>query len=273
VSATLVIEASRGWSPLRLKELWAYRELIYFLAWRDVKVRYKQTALGILWAVFQPFMTMVVFRVFFGALAGIPSDGLPYPLFALAALVPWMFFSNAVGTAAGSLLGNATLLTRVYFPRLAIPIAGIAAAAVDLVCTLGVFALVAGYFRHAPGASLFLLPCVVVVAAVVALGVGIWLAALTARFRDVRYLIPFFLQLWLFATPVAYPSSLVPARWQTLYALNPMVGVIDGFRSVLLGQPDMSFARLAWAAAVGMVVLVTGALVFRRIERTLADSV
>ena len=270
---TLVIEASRGWSPLRLKELWAYRELIYFLAWRDVKVRYKQTVLGIGWAVFQPFMTMVVFSIFFGAFAGIPSDGLPYPLFALGALVPWTFFSNAVGTAAGSLLGNVPLITRVYFPRLAVPIAGVAAASVDLACGLGVFALVAVYFGHAPGAAIVLLPVVVLVAALVALGVGIWLAALTAKFRDVRYLIPFFLQLWLFATPVAYPSTLVPARWQALYALNPMVGVIDGFRAVLLGQPELSAVRLAWAAALGAVVLLSGALVFKRIERTLADSV
>jgi lipopolysaccharide transport system permease protein len=269
----LVIEATRGWVPLRLKELWAYRELVYFLAWRDVKVRYKQTVLGVAWAVLQPLMTMVVFSVVFGAFAKIPSEGLPYPLFTFAALVPWTFFSNALGTAAVSLMSNATLITRVYFPRLAVPLASVGAAALDLLCALAVFALMAAYYGHAPGATVVLLPIVVLLAGMVALGTGLWLAALNTRFRDVRYIIPFFLQLWLFATPVAYPTSLVPARWQTLYALNPMVGVVDGFRSALLGQPAVPVHSLVWAAGVGLVLLVSGVAFFRRIERTLADTV
>ena len=268
----LVIEPTRGWIPLRFDELWAYRELVYFLAWRDVKVRYKQTALGVAWAVLQPFMTMVVFSIFFGALAKMPSDGVPYPLFTFAALVPWTFFSNALSSAAGSLVNNATLISRVYFPRLAVPLAGVAAAAVDLACALAVFAVIAVYFSHAPG-HVVLLPLLVGLAGVVALGAGIWLAALNARFRDVRYVVPYLLQFWLFVTPVAYPTSLVPVPWRTLYALNPMVGVVDGFRSVLLGQPSVPIEHIAWAAIVAVAMLGGGVVYFRRVERTLADVV
>jgi lipopolysaccharide transport system permease protein len=269
----LVIEPARGWVPVRLGELWAYRELVYFLAWRDVKVRYKQTALGVAWAVLQPFMTMVVFSIVFGRLAGIPSDGVPYPLFAFAALVPWAFFSTALTNAAGSLVSNATLISRVYFPRLAIPVSSVAAAAVDLACALGVFALVAAYFERTATPRLLALPLLVAIAGIAALGVGLWLAALQARFRDVRYLIPVVLQLWLFVTPVAYPTSLVPDRWRTLYALNPMVGVVDGFRSALLGHAALPVTSLAWATIVGLALLASGVVFFRRVERTLADTV
>jgi lipopolysaccharide transport system permease protein len=259
--------------PIRFGELWAYRELVFFLAWRDVKVRYKQTVIGVGWAVIQPFMTMVVFSVFFGALARIPSDGLPYPLFAFAALVPWTFFANALTSAANSLVGNSTLISRVYFPRLVVPLAAVISAVVDLGCAALVLGTMMVYFGHVPTAAIFAVPALLALTLATALGAGLWLAGLNARYRDIRYVLPFGLQFWMFVTPVAYPASLVPERWRSLYALNPMVGVIEGFRAAFLGGPAPSAGALAASSLVAAVLVLTGAAYLRRVERTIADSI
>jgi lipopolysaccharide transport system permease protein len=269
----LFLRPPSGWVPLRLSELWSYRELVAFLAWRDIKVRYKQTALGGAWAIIQPLFTMLVFSVFFGRLAKVPSNGLPYPLFALCALIPWQFFATALTQASNSVVAEKQLVTKVYFPRLAVPLSAVLASLVDLVVSFCILLVMMAYYRVMPGPAAFLLPVFVVLAFASALSVSLWLSALNVRYRDFRYTIPFIVQFWLFATPVAYPSSLVPERWRVLYGLNPMAGVVEGFRWALLAGPRPPLDMLGASAAAVAVILVSGLFYFRRTERTFADLV
>jgi lipopolysaccharide transport system permease protein len=269
----VIVEPSRGWAPLRLSDLWEYRELLYFLVWRDLKVRYKQTALGAAWAILQPFLTMVVFSLFFGHLAKVPSDGVPYPVFAYVALVPWTFFANGVTLSANSLVGNANLISKVYFPRLVVPLAAVLSGLVDFALAFAVLVALLLSYGIAPGVQVLLLPLFLLLAIVTALGVGLWLSALNVEFRDVRYAVPFMIQLWLFATPVAYPASLLHEPWRTVYALNPMVGVVEGFRWALLGTSTTVGAPEAVSGLVAICVLAGGVFYFRRLERTFADTV
>lgn len=268
-----VIRPSRGWSPLDLKELWRYRELVYFLTWRDVKVRYKQTALGASWAVIQPVFTMVVFSLFFGRLAGVPSDGLPYPIFSYAALVPWTFFSNGVTQSANSMVSNQNLVRRVYFPRLAIPLASILAGLVDFAIAFVVLIGMMVYYGTALTPQVVWVPLLLLLALVTALGVGLWLSALNVQYRDVRYVTPFLTQAWLFVTPIAYPSSLLSEPWRTIYGLNPMAGVVEGFRWALLGTETAPGAIVFVSSLAALAILVGGAFYFRRMERTFADVI
>ncbi len=270
---TLIIEPSKGWVSLRLKELWEYRELLYFLIWRDIKVRYKQTALGASWAIIQPFMTMVVFSLFFGRLAGIPSDGVPYPVFAYAALLPWLLFSNALTQSGNSLVGSQSLITKVYFPRLVIPIASVLAGVVDFAIAFIVLLGLMLFYGIVPTAAIVTLPLFILLALVSALSVGLWLSALNVMYRDVRYTLPFLTQFWLFATPIAYSSSLIPEQWRALYGLNPMAGVVEGFRWALLGTDDPSWTLMIASASVVVVLLVGGLYYFRRMEKVFADVV
>jgi lipopolysaccharide transport system permease protein len=269
----LRIAPSKGWVSLQLKELYAYRELLYFLIWRDIKVRYKQTALGAAWAIIQPFFTMVVFSLFFGRLAKIQSDGLPYPVFAYAALVPWTFFAQGLSQASDSLVGSANLIRKVYFPRLAIPVGTVVSGMVDFLLAFLVLLLLMLYYGVTPGWHVLWLPLLLVLALVTALGVGLWLSALNVKFRDVKYVVPFVTQFWMFVTPIAYPSSLLPPEWRPVYALNPMVGVVEGFRWALLGTDTAPGPMMAVSAAVALVLLVSGAFVFRRMEKSFADVV
>jgi lipopolysaccharide transport system permease protein len=269
----LRIQPSRGWVALGLAELWEYRELLYFLTWRDVKVRYKQTALGAIWAILQPFLTMVVFSVFFGKLARIPSEGIPYPIFSFAALVPWTFFANGLNMSSASVVGSANMIKKLYFPRLVVPISSVLGGLVDFVLSFAVLVGMMLFFKVTPTRSVMWLPALVVLALVTSLGVGVWLSALNVRFRDVRYTVPFLTQFWLFATPIAYPSSLLPEPWRTLYGLNPMAGVVEGFRWALLGTNTAPGPIIIVSSAAALVVLVSGLYYFRRMERTFADIV
>jgi lipopolysaccharide transport system permease protein len=269
----MVIQPTRGWRALDLREVWRHRELLYFLAWRDVKVRYKQTALGAVWTLLQPLLAMAVFWVVLGHFAGMPSDGVPYPIFALVGLLPWLYFAGAVSSASGSLVANASLVSKVYFPRLIVPLAAVAPGLVDLAIGLLVlFALMAS-FGLFPGVSALLLPLFVLLALVTAFAVGVWLSALDVRYRDIRYTVPFLVQMWLFATPVLYPSSLVPGRFHALYGLNPMAGVVEGFRWALLGRAAPSAAIMAVSALVVTALLLSGLFYFRRVERVFADVI
>lgn len=269
----LRIAPSKGWVSLQLKELYAYRELLYFLIWRDVKVRYKQTALGAAWAIIQPFFTMLVFSLFFGRLAKMQSDGLPYPVFAYAALVPWTFFAQGLSQASDSLVGSANLIRKVYFPRLAIPVGTVAGGVVDFALAFGVLLLLMFYYGVRPGWQIVWLPLLLLLALVTALGVGLWLSALNVKFRDVKYVVPFVTQFWMFLTPIAYPSSLLPEVWRPVYALNPMVGVVEGFRWALLGTDTAPGPMLGVSATVALLLLASGAFVFRRMEKSFADLV
>ena len=266
------IQASSGWS-LDLEELWLYRELIYFLVWRDIKVRYRQTVLGAAWAILQPLLTMAVFALFFGRLARVPSDGIPYPLFSFAGLVPWTFFSNGLTQASNSVVQHANLLTKVYFPRMAIPIATVLSGAPDFLLSFGVLLGMMAYFGVAPTSNVIYLPLFVLLAFVSSLGISLWLAALNVQFRDVRFTLPFITQFWLFATPVAYPSSMLSEPWRTFYGINPMVGVVEGFRWALLGVDTAPSGVVGVSALVAVLLLVSGAYYFRRLERTFADFV
>lgn len=269
----IIIRPSQGWVPLRVRDLWEYRELLYFLVWRDVKVRYKQTVLGAAWAIIQPFLTMVVFSIFFGRLAKVPSDGIPYPLFAYAALVPWTFFANGLSQASNSLVGSAHLVKKVYFPRLVIPIASVLSGAVDLALGFIVLVGIMAYYGYAPTWNIVFLPLFFLLALTAALAVSVWLSALNVEFRDVRYTIPFITQLWLFATPIAYPSSLLSQPWRTLYGLNPMAGVVDGFRWALLGSASSPIGMVIASSIATFALLVAGAFYFRRMEKTFADII
>ena len=269
---TTRIRPSRGWVALNLRDLWLYRELLYFLTWRDIKVRYKQTVLGAAWAVLQPFFTMVVFSIFFGRLAQVPSDGIPYPIFAYCALVPWSYFAGGLDRAGNSLVGSANLITKVYFPRLAIPISAVLAGLLDFAIAFVVLLGMMVYYGIVPTAAILTLPLFLLLAIATALAVGLWLSALNVQYRDVRYTIPFLTQFWLFATPIAYSSSLVPEQWRALYGLNPMAGVVEGFRWALLGKEPPG-PLLAVSVVVVVLLLIGGLYYFRRMEKTFADVV
>jgi lipopolysaccharide transport system permease protein len=267
----LVIRASRGFLRLNLKDVWEYRELLYFLVWRDIKVRYKQTALGAAWAIIQPVMTMVVFSVFFGRLAKVPSDGIPYPVFAFAALLPWQLFAFSLTESSNSLVGSQNLITKVYFPRLVIPLASVLAGIVDFAIAFVVLLGLMLYYQIRPTAAVVWLPLFVLLALATALSVGLWFSALNVKYRDVRYTIPFLTQFWMFATPVAYSSTLIPQPWRAWFGLNPMAGVVEGFRWALFGKSGGP-GGLLWVSVAAVVLLLTGGLFyFRRMESTFAD--
>ena len=269
-----LIEPPKGWVPLRLRELWAYRELLYFLTWRDIKVRYKQTLLGAAWAIIQPFFSMVVFSLFFGQLAKMPSDDIPYPIFSYTALLPWTYFSGSLTRSSRSLVGSSGLIQKVYFPRLVIPIAGVLGGLPDFFLAFVVLILMMVYYSVTPTVlALLVLPLLLLLAMVTALGIGLWLSALNAQYRDVGYIVPFVAQLWMYATPVVYPASLLDQPWRTIYGLNPMVGVVEGFRWALLGSGNAPGPMVAVSAATALALLTTGAFYFRRMERIFADVV
>ena len=267
------IQRSRALVPLQLGELVEYRELLYFLIWREVKVRYKQTALGIAWGIIQPFLTMVVFTVVFSRFGRVPSDGLPYPVFAFCALLPWQLFAFALGESSNSVVANQRLITKVYFPRLIIPLSAVCVGLADFVIGFVVLLGLMAYYGIAPGPAVWTLPLWTLLAVATALAVGLWLSALNVRYRDVRYTVPFLTQIWLFATPVAYPMSIVPPKWQALFALNPMVGVVEGFRWALLRNAAVPATTVGISASAVLLVLVAGLFYFRRTERTFADIV
>lgn len=270
---TVVVKPSRGYRWLDLRELWHYRELIVFLAWRDISVRYKQTALGALWALLQPLLLMLVFTLVFGVLAKMPSDGIPYPLFVYTGLLPWQLFAFALTEASNSVVANERLITKVYFPRIIIPLASVVVGLVDFAVGLVVLAGLMLFFGVPPGPMFWSLPIFVLLALLTALGIGMWLAALNVQFRDVRYTLPFLNQFWLLATPVMYPSAIAPEPWRSLLALNPMSGVVDGFRWSLLGAGHAPDAFLVVSLVTCAVLLASGVLYFRRMERAFADII
>jgi lipopolysaccharide transport system permease protein len=270
----LRIEPTRGWRvDLRLQEIWKHRELLYFLVWRDIKLRYRQTVLGALWAVIQPVLPMVVFSIIFGRLAKLPSEGVPYPIFAYAALLPWCLFANALTQASNSLVVNQDLITKVYLPRLIIPLAATLPGLLDFAISFLVLVGMMFYYDIAPGPAMFALPLFVILVILTALSVGLWSSALNVRYRDVRHTIPFVMQFWMYCTPVVYSSTLVPERWRILYGLNPMVGVTDGFRWALLGRSDPPLLTLAVSVGIVLFLLLGGLIYFRRTEATFADVV
>lgn len=269
---TFSIEPPTGWTSLGLRELWDYRELLYFLTWRDVKVRYKQTALGAAWAIIQPVFMMLVFSLFFGRLAKMPSDGIPYPIFTFCALLPWQLFAHALTESSNSLVANERLITKVYFPRLVVPIAAVLGGLVDFAVAFVILLGLMVYYGIVPTSAIITLPGFIILAIMTALAVGLWLSALNVKYRDVRYTINFLIQFWLFATPIAYPSSLVPERWRALYGLNPMAGVVEGFRWALLGTKPPG-AMLWVSIGVVLLLLVGGLFYFRRMEQEFADVV
>jgi lipopolysaccharide transport system permease protein len=277
----LFLRPSHGWSALNLMELWRYRELIYFLIWRDIKVRYKQTALGAAWAIIQPFFTMIVFTIFFGRLAKVPSDNVPYPIFSYTALLPWGLFTKALSDAGRSMIANRAMITKVYFPRLSIPLASVLSGIVDFSIAFVVLIGMMIYYHYTPGndfqftltAATLTLPLFVLLALGTALGVGLWLSALNVLYRDINYILPFLTQFWLFVTPIAYPASMIPEQWRLLYAINPMTGVVEGFRWALLGTTSAPGPMVLVSTAISVIVLISGLFYFRRMERTFADMV
>ena len=270
---TFRIDPPSGWTSIGFRELWDYRELLYFLTWRDVKVRYKQTALGAAWAIIQPLFMMLVFSLFFGKLAGIKSDGIPYPIFTFCALLPWQLFAHALTESSNSLVANERLITKVYFPRLVVPIAAVLGGLVDFAVAFAILLLMMFYYGIVPTWAIVTLPGFILLAVLTALGVGLWLSALNVKYRDVRYTINFLIQFWLFATPVAYPSSIVPEKWRALYGLNPMAGVVEGFRWALLGKHEAPGAMLWVSVAAVIAILIGGLYYFRRMEQQFADVV
>jgi lipopolysaccharide transport system permease protein len=269
----LILKPSQGWSSLNLGELWKFRELMYFLTWRDIKVRYKQTVLGASWAVLQPFLSMVVFSVFFGGLLNVPSEGVPYPIFSYTGLLPWGVFAKALNDASRSVVANRAMITKIYFPRMLIPLASVLSGLVDFSIAFVVLLGMMWYFNISPTANIWTLPFFILLALITALGVGMWLSALNALYRDIGYIIPFLTQFWFFITPVVYPATEIPEGWRYLYALNPMVGVVEGFRWALLDTTTPPGPLVAVSAAIAILILVTGMFYFRRMERTFADMV
>jgi lipopolysaccharide transport system permease protein len=272
-SAPIVIRPTKGWVSLKLRELWEYRELIYFLVWRDIKVRYKQTLLGAAWAVIQPAFVTLAFSIFFGGLAGIPSDGIPYPLFAFSGLLVWQLFAHGMANAANSLVANERLITKIYFPRLIVPLSAMLGNLLDFFIGLTVLLGLITYYGAAHSGAVWALPAVMLLALAAAAGASLWLSALNVEYRDVRFIVPFATQLWFFFTPVAYPSSLVPEKWRWLYGLNPMVGVVETFRWTLLSGSEAPGPWLALSIAAALAVFVGGLFYFRRMEKTFADVV
>jgi lipopolysaccharide transport system permease protein len=268
----VVIQPSRKWNLLNLKDIWAYRELLFFLTWRDVKVRYKQTALGAAWAILQPLFMMLIFTIFFGRLAGVGSSGIPYPLFALGGLVPWTFFSNAITASGNSLVGSAHLITKVYFPRLIVPAAAMLAGLVDFLLAFLLLCLLMVYYRVAITVQILFLPVLVLLTALFSLGVGTWMSALNVKYRDVRFALPFLIQLWLFVSSVIMPSSSIPAKWRWVLLLNPMSAIIEGYRSALFGLP-FDWPALSVAAVLTFLVLLYAIYAFARVERSFADII
>lgn len=267
-----IIRPLDGWLPIDLKELWEYRELVYTFAMRDIKVRYKQTALGAAWAVIQPFMMMVVFTVFFGKLAKIPSEGIPYPLFSYAALLPWTLFSEGITRSTNSMITNANIMTKVYFPRLVMPLSGILSPLIDFMIAFVILIAMMLFYGFVPTTNIIWLPVFVLLALMTSLGVGLWLSAFNVQYRDFQYTLPFLIQLWLFASPVVYPSTLLPESYRWIYGLNPMAGVIEGFRWALLGTNPPS-TMIAFSFIIVIVLLISGAYYFKRMEKTFADVV
>ena len=270
---TVILRPSKGWLGLDLKELWHYRELIYFLTWRDIKVRYKQAVLGIAWALLQPLLTMLISTIVFGVLLKVPSQGMPYPLFVLAALMPWSLFATSLQKSSVSLVGNANLITKIYFPRLIIPISSVIAVLVDFVISLVVLLAMMVFYKIYPTWNVLWLLPLVLLSVLAALAVGIWLSALNVQYRDVQHMVPFLIQIWMYASPIVYPIETIPAGiWRTLYGLNPMVGVVQGFRWALLGgaTPDMT---MLVSVGIVLLLLISGLFYFRRMEKTFADIV
>ena len=272
ITVTTIIEPSRGWIPVNLRDLWRYRELLYFLTWRDVKVRYKQTLLGFAWAIIQPFFMMIVFTLFFGNLAKIPSEGLPYALFVYSALLPWTLFSAGVTRSSSSIVNETNLVKKVYFPRLIMPLAGILSPVVDFTIAFTILIGMMFYYGYVPTVNIILLPGFILLALMTALGVSLWLSAINAKYRDVHYTVPFLIQIWLFASPIVYSSSLLPEKYQLIYGLNPMAGVIEGFRWVLLGT-DPPGQLISVSVIIVILVLISGAFYFRRQEKSFADVI
>ena len=270
--AKILIDSRDSALGLHLRELWSYRELLYFLTWRDIKLRYKQTVLGATWVIIQPLFTMLLFTLIFGKLARMPSDNVPYPLFAYAGLVPWTFFSNAITNSGQSLVGNSNLISKVYFPRIYIPAGAVGAGLLDFAIASLLLGPMLFYYKISLTSQVLLLPFFAVLATALALGVGMWLAALNVKYRDIRYAIPFLVQLWLFASPVIYPASIVPARWKWVLAINPLTGVIEGFRSAILGTP-LDRASALSSLVVTFIILVLSFFAFRRVEDSFADVV
>ena len=268
----VVIQPTKRWSLLSFKDIWAYRELLFFLTWRDVKVRYKQTALGAAWAILQPLFMMIIFTIFFGRLAAVDSAGIPYPVFALAGLVPWTFFSNAITASGNSLVGSANLITKVYFPRLIVPAAAMLAGLVDFVLAFVLLILLMVYYQIVPTIQLLFLPVLVLLTALFSLGVGTWFSALNVKYRDVRFALPFLIQLWLFVSSVILPSNAIPAKWRWLLMLNPMSGIIEGYRSALFGLP-FDWPALGIASGLTILTLLYAIYAFGRVERSFADII
>lgn len=269
---SVVIGPARGWIPINLKDLWAYRELLYFLTWREIKVRYKQTLLGFTWAIIQPLFMMIVFTLFFGNLAKVPSEGVPYPLFNYAALLPWTLFAEGISRSSNSLIQSTGLVQKVYFPRLVMPISGIISPLVDFAIALILLVGLMVYYRYTPTVNIIWLPAFILLALITALGVGLWLSAINVKYRDVRYVIPFLTQLWLFASPVVYSSNLLPQQFRAIYGLNPMSGVIEGFRWALLGtEPPASLIGVS--VVIVIAIAVSGAYYFRHNEKIFADVI
>lgn len=267
------IEATRGWTSLKLAELWEYRELVYFFTWRDIKVRYKQTVLGALWAIIQPFCTMLIFTLFFGKLAKMPSDGIPYPLFSYVALVPWTFFATGLTQSSNSLVANSNMLKKIYFPRMAMPLGTVVAGCVDFCLAFIVLLGMMASYGVVPTWKVICVPFFLLLALITCLGASLWLSAMNVQFRDVKYTIPFIVQFWMYATPIVYPSSLLPEPWRTVFGINPMVGVVEGFRWALLDAKTAPGAMVALSSIVAVSLLISGAYYFRRLERTFADVV
>ena len=272
-AATIVIEPSRGLADFNLKEIWDYRDLMFFLAWRDINIRYKQTLLGAAWAVLQPVFTMILFTIFFGRLAGVPSEGAPYPLFAFAALLPWQYFATTLGNAASSLVNNSNLLSKVYFPRLLIPLTSLFPPAVDFLIAFIVLVGLMFYYRWPPTPKVIWLPAFLILAMVATLGVGLWFAAMNVKYRDARHIVGVVVQFGIFISPVVYPSRIVPMPWLNLYALNPMVGVIEGFRWALLGTGAAPLRLIAISSLAALAMLFSGLYYFRYTEKTFADVI
>jgi lipopolysaccharide transport system permease protein len=269
----VVLQPTKGWLRLDLQPVWDYRELLYFLVWRDIKVRYKQTVIGAAWAICQPLLTMMIFAVIFGRFAKIPSDNVPYPIFAFTGLLPWTYFSQSITRSGGSLVADANLIRKIYFPRLVIPASAVVAPLVDFVLSFLILLVLMAWYRVIPSWSVATLPLFMGLAVCAALGVSLWLSALNVRYRDVGHAIPFLVQFWMYASPIVYPTSLIPERWRVVYSLNPMVGVVEGFRWGLLGKESPDFASILIGGTVALVLLFSGLVFFKRVERSFADIV